>query len=99
MHQYKHCTNYNGNLYNRAWCPICPRDDGVLIESMDGCFGLCRKKDKGHDLGTPKHGTLLFADQLVDERGVANIHSYRNVNGIDKDEDVQRGRKHFKSLE
>lgn len=63
MHQYKHCTNYNANLYNGAWCPICPRDDGVLIESMDGCFGLCRKKDKGHDLGTPKHGTLLFADQ------------------------------------
>ena len=39
------------------------QDDGVLIESMDGCFGLCRKKDKGHNLGTPKHGTLLFADQ------------------------------------
>ena len=39
------------------------QDDGVLIESMDGCFGLCRKKEKGHNLGTPKHGTLLFADQ------------------------------------
>ncbi|PFX18881.1 hypothetical protein AWC38_SpisGene16723 [Stylophora pistillata] len=63
MHQYKHCTNYKGNLYNGAWYPICPRDDGVLIESMDGCFGLCRKMEEGHDLGTPKHGTLLFADQ------------------------------------
>ncbi|XP_022801202.1 uncharacterized protein LOC111338913 isoform X2 [Stylophora pistillata] len=30
---------------------------------MDGCFGLCRKMEEGHDLGTPKHGTLLFADQ------------------------------------
>ena len=39
------------------------QDDGVLIESMDGCFGLCRKKDKGHNLGKPKHVTLLFADQ------------------------------------
>ena len=39
------------------------QDNGVLIESMDGCFGLCRKMEKGHNLGTPKHGTLLFADQ------------------------------------
>ena len=30
---------------------------------MDGCFGLCRKKEKGHNSGTPKHRTLLFADQ------------------------------------
>ena len=43
--------------------PLSFEQDGVLIESMDGCFGLCRKKDKGHNLGTPKHGTLLFADQ------------------------------------
>ena len=38
------------------------QDDSVLIDSMDGCFGLCRNKEKGHNLGTPKHGTLLFAD-------------------------------------
>ena len=43
--------------------PLSFEQDGVLIEGMDGCFGLCRKKDKGHNLGTPKHGTLLFADQ------------------------------------
>ena len=43
--------------------PLSFEQNGVLIESMDGCFGLCRKKDKGHNLGTPKHGTLLFADQ------------------------------------
>ena len=43
--------------------PLSFEQDGVLIESMDGCFGLWRKKDKGHNLGTPKHGTLLFADQ------------------------------------
>ena len=30
---------------------------------MDGFFGLCRKKEKGHHLGTSKHGTLLLADQ------------------------------------
>jgi hypothetical protein len=30
---------------------------------MDGCFGLCRKQKKGNILGTPKHGTILFADQ------------------------------------
>ena len=43
--------------------PSFKQNEGVLIESMDGCFRLCRKKDKGHSLGTPKHGTLLFADQ------------------------------------
>ena len=53
--------------------PLSFEQDGVLIESMDGCFGLCRKKDKGHNLGTPKHGTLLFADQ----DGVDNfVNSY-----------------------
>ena len=25
MYQYRHCTKYNGNLYNGAWCPLCPR--------------------------------------------------------------------------
>ena len=33
------------------------------------------------------------------KRGVDNLNSCRNVNGFDKDEDVQRGRKHFKSFE
>ena len=46
-----------------CWFFYFEQDDGVLIESMDGCFGLCRKKEKGHNLGTPKNGTLLFADQ------------------------------------
>lgn len=25
MYQYRHCTVYNGNLYNGAWCPLCPK--------------------------------------------------------------------------
>ena len=54
--------------------PLSFEQDGVLIESMDGCFGLCRKKDKGHNLGTPKHGTLLFADQ-------DDVDNFVNSNG------------------
>ena len=51
---------------------------------MDGCFGLSRKKDKGHNLGTPKHGTLLFADQddvdnFVNSYGKAGAHWNRSV--------------------
>ena len=31
---------------------------------MDACFGLNRKKSQGkNSFSTPKHGTLMFADQ------------------------------------
>ena len=41
---------------------------GVVIESMDALFGLCRKKSAGKSVRKPLSGTLMFADQnAVDE--------------------------------
>lgn len=40
------------------------QENGILIESMDACFGLSRKKCQGlKSIGVPKHGQLMFADQ------------------------------------
>ena len=40
------------------------QENGVLIESVDACFGLARKKDRGqYSLISPRHGDLLFSDQ------------------------------------
>ena len=40
-----------------------PQENGILIESMDACFGLARRKRPGQTYDVPKHGTLFFADQ------------------------------------
>ena len=39
------------------------KDDGVLIECMDACFGLSRKKSQGSGLSAPQHKDLFFGDQ------------------------------------
>ena len=39
------------------------QENGVLIESMDACFGLARKKRQGQSFRVPKHADLFFADQ------------------------------------
>lgn len=35
----------------------------MLIESIDACFGLARKKAKGGNTISSRHGDLLFSDQ------------------------------------
>lgn len=35
----------------------------MLIESIDTCFGLARKKAKGGNTISSRHGDLLFSDQ------------------------------------
>lgn len=50
-------------LYNGAECPLCPKGNSVLIESMDACFGLARKIAKGGNKILSRHGDLLFSDQ------------------------------------
>ena len=47
--------------------------NGILIQCMDACFGLVRKRCQGQICGEPKHGTLMFSDQddvdnFVDEK-------------------------------
>lgn len=38
-------------------------ENGVLIECVDACFGLARKKIQNQTSIAPRHGTLLFCDQ------------------------------------
>lgn len=39
------------------------QENGVLIESIDACFGLARKIAKGGNKISSRHGDLLFSDQ------------------------------------
>lgn len=39
------------------------QENGILIESVDACFGLARKKGKGGNTISSRHGDLLFSDQ------------------------------------
>ena len=48
------------------------QENGILIESMDACFGLSRKKRQGQkSVGVPKHAQLMFADQT-------DVHNFVN---------------------
>lgn len=63
-YQIKKMTQCFPDLWNGTVCPLCPKENGILIESMDACFGLSRKKCQGlKSIGVPKHGQLMFADQ------------------------------------
>lgn len=53
----------NNKLYMLIVKHYSNQTDGVLIESMDACMGLTRKKAKGTNVGQPRHGTLVFSDQ------------------------------------
>ena len=39
------------------------KDNGILIGSLDACFGLARRKGRGDTSISLRHGTLLFSDQ------------------------------------
>lgn len=57
------------------------QDDGVLIESMDACMGLARKKCKGSSgLIEPRHGELFFSDQVDVDNFVDNYGKYGEKN-------------------
>ena len=43
-------------------------EDGTIIESMDACFGLVRKKSSGKNSLPSRHSSTMFFDQSeVDE--------------------------------
>lgn len=44
---------------------ILPKENGVLIESIDACFGLARKKEKSGNTISSRYGDLLFSDQDI----------------------------------
>ena len=45
------------------FCLLQEGESGIIIHSMDACFGLTRKKNVGNSFTTPNHGCLVFADQ------------------------------------
>ena len=49
----------------KNFCLFCiiPQENGILIESIDACFGLARKKAKGGNTISSRHRDLLFSDQ------------------------------------
>lgn len=52
------------------------QENGVLIESMDACFGLARKITKGRNRISSRRGDLLFSDQNDVDNFVGNyIHT------------------------
>ena len=76
------------------------------IRPKRSCCSISPRKEsgKGYWINAKKplsrfNGKSCLPFPWDPKRGVDNLNSYRNVNGIDKDEDVQRGRKHFKSFE
>ncbi|XP_028403401.1 uncharacterized protein LOC114526098 [Dendronephthya gigantea] len=74
-HCLKSIKSHHGEQTNYKMCPLCPQTDdgGILIESMDGCFGLV-KKSAGVNLFPPRHSGTFFAEQesvdkFVDDYG------------------------------
>ncbi|XP_078353471.1 uncharacterized protein LOC144638149 isoform X2 [Oculina patagonica] len=59
QHLVRHCPDID----NGSNCPVCPEEKGILIECMDACFGLSRKRSQGYGFATPKHQGLFFGDQ------------------------------------
>ncbi|XP_068758181.1 uncharacterized protein [Montipora capricornis] len=59
----RYLNSFVPELYNGAECPLCPKENGILIQSIDPCFGLARKKAKGGNTISSRHGDLLFSDQ------------------------------------
>ncbi|XP_028519375.1 uncharacterized protein LOC110253726 isoform X2 [Exaiptasia diaphana] len=81
--QYLH--NFCPGLNNGTQCELCPKDKGVMIESLDACMGLARKKKKGGGLVEPRHEELMFSDQtdvdnFVDNYGKEGIKIEENCN-------------------
>jgi len=59
------------------------KTEGVLIESMDACFGLSRKKAQGEGVGMPKHQNGFFADQDDVDNFVNNYNETAGASHVD----------------
>eukprot|EP00112_Aurelia_sp_Birch-Aquarium-sp1_P007292 Seg1794.4 transcript_id=Seg1794.4/GoldUCD/mRNA.D3Y31 product="hypothetical protein" protein_id=Seg1794.4/GoldUCD/D3Y31 len=78
---------------NFTECPLCPQpnESGSVIESMDGCFGLVRKRHARLAIAPPLHRDSLFADQ-------ADVDNF--IQGYSKDKQEAESNCHqFKSGE
>ena len=62
------------NIYLCISIPHLIQENGILIESVDACFGLARRKAKGGNIMSSKHGDLIFSDQ-DDVDNYVDIHT------------------------
>ncbi|KAK3743478.1 hypothetical protein QZH41_013095 [Actinostola sp. cb2023] len=77
------------NLENGSICPLCPEDNGTVIECFDACMGLVRKRSKGAlgQRGQMRHLPLFFSDQNdVD----SFVDSYNTSEGAEIEKDCSR---------
>ena len=51
------------NIYLCISIPHLIQENGILIESVDVCFGLARRKAKGGNIISSRQGDLIFSDQ------------------------------------
>ena len=51
------------NIYLCISIPHLIQENGILIESVDACFGLARRKAKGGNIISSRQGDLIFSDQ------------------------------------
>ena len=75
---------FNSHLYSQ--------EEGILIECMDACFGLSRKRSQGCGFATPKHQDLFFGDQndvdnFVDHYSELSVSEQVNTCNVDDDDD------------
>ncbi|XP_019643775.1 PREDICTED: uncharacterized protein LOC109484857 [Branchiostoma belcheri] len=70
------------SLDNGTACPACPKAEGTQIISLDGNFGLVRKKSSGTSSEPPLHGTSVFLD---DDAVQDYMASYDDTSKPDKD--------------
>ena len=60
------------------------QENDTLIESVDACFGLARKKARGSTTIASRHGDLLFSDQDDVDNFVNNYPHYNENKSSDK---------------
>lgn len=65
-------------------CPACLKDGEVYL-SIDGNFGLCRKKSSGSSVRAPLHSDSVFLDQedidkFVNSYGSLEVHHNKECN-------------------
>ncbi|XP_064384583.1 uncharacterized protein LOC135333546 isoform X3 [Halichondria panicea] len=70
------------DLNTTAICPACPQSNGTQIISMDGVFGLCRKKSAGVSVRPPLFSGVFFEEQQAVDEFVADYDTFGQI--IDK---------------
>ena len=55
--------SHSPNNFEISLVVVLIQENGILIESVDSCFRLARRKAKGGNIISSRHGDLIFSDQ------------------------------------